>query len=151
MNANMSSVAAASEQAATNISMVAGTATEMKNALEGVANHCDEAKTVSKKATDQVQKATEKVTLLGVAANQISKVTEVITEIADQTNLLALNATIEAARAGDAGKGFAVVAGEIKNLANQTQEATKEIKDKIDGIQPSTTTPLRSGRYYRGD
>lgn len=142
MNANMSSVAAASEQAATNISMVAGTATEMKNALEGVANHCDEATTVSKKATDQVQKATEKVTLLGVAANEISKVTEVITEIADQTNLLALNATIEAARAGDAGKGFAVVAGEIKNLANQTQEATKEIKDKIDGIQASTSDTI---------
>lgn len=142
MNANMASVAAASEEASTNISMVAGTATDMRNALEGVANHCDEATTVSNKATDQVQKATEKVTLLGTAADEISKVTEVITEIADQTNLLALNATIEAARAGEAGKGFAVVAGEIKNLANQTQDATKEIKEKIDGIQESTSETI---------
>jgi len=142
LNANMSSVAAASEEAATNISMVVGTATEMKDALEGVANHCDEATIVSNKATDQVKKATDKVTLLGNAANEISKVTEVITEIADQTNLLALNATIEAARAGDAGKGFAVVAGEIKNLANQTQDATKEIKEKIDGIQISTSETI---------
>ena len=142
MNANMSSVAAASEEASTNISMVVGTATEMKNALEGVANHCDEATTVSNRATEQVKKATDKVTLLGNAANEISKVTEVITEIADQTNLLALNATIEAARAGDAGKGFAVVAGEIKNLANQTQDATKEIKEKIDGIQISTSETI---------
>ena len=142
MNANMSSVAAASEEASTNISMVVETATDMKNALEGVATNCDEASTVSSKATDQVKKATEKVTLLGNAANEISKVTEVITEIADQTNLLALNATIEAARAGDAGKGFAVVAGEIKNLANQTQEATKEIKEKIDGIQASTNDTI---------
>ena len=138
MNTSMATVAAASEQASTNISIVAGTATEMKEALEQVANSCDEAKSISIKATDQVKKATDKVTLLGSAAEQISKVTEVITDIADQTNLLALNATIEAARAGDAGKGFAVVAGEIKNLAKQTQEATKEIKEKIDGIQQST-------------
>ena len=55
-----------------------------------------------------------------------------------QTNLLALNATIEAARAGEAGKGFAVVAGEIKNLAGQTAQATKDIKEKIAGIQSST-------------
>ncbi|WP_458776240.1 bacteriohemerythrin [Desulforhopalus sp. 52FAK] len=142
MNANMASVAAASEEASTNISMVVGTASDMRNALEGVATHCDEASTVSNKATEQVKKATEKVTLLGGAADEISKVTEVITEIADQTNLLALNATIEAARAGDAGKGFAVVAGEIKNLANQTQEATKEIKEKIDGIQDSTSETI---------
>ena len=138
MNSSMTTVAAASEEASTNITIVAGTATEMKEALERVADSCDEAKTISNTATDQVKKATDKVSLLGTAAEQISKVTEVITDIADQTNLLALNATIEAARAGDAGKGFAVVAGEIKNLASQTQLATKEIKEKIDGIQQST-------------
>ena len=138
MNSSMATVAAASEEAATNISIVAGTAKEMKDALEKVAESCDEAKSISNRATDQVKRATDKVTLLGSAAEQISKVTEVITDIADQTNLLALNATIEAARAGDAGKGFAVVAGEIKNLAKQTQEATKEIKAKIEGIQLST-------------
>lgn len=138
MNSSMTSVAAASEEASTNISIVAGTAIEMKEALEEVVHSCDKAKQTSDTATDQVQIATEKVSLLGEAARQISKVTEVITEIADQTNLLALNATIEAARAGEAGKGFSVVAGEIKSLANQTQEATKEIKDKIDGIQKST-------------
>lgn len=142
MNANMSSVAAASEEASTNISTVVATAAEMKNALEGVTSHCDEATGISSEATEQVKKATEKVTLLGSAANEISKVTEVITEIADQTNLLALNATIEAARAGDAGKGFAVVASEIKDLATQTQTATKEIKAKIDGIQASTNDTI---------
>lgn len=142
MNSNMSSVAAASEEASTNISMVVETAADMKNALEGVTTHCDAATGISSKATEQVKKATEKVTLLGNAADEISKVTEVITEIADQTNLLALNATIEAARAGDAGKGFAVVASEIKDLATQTQSATKEIKAKIDGIQASTNDTI---------
>lgn len=143
MNSNMASVAAASEEASTNISMVAGAATEMKDALDSVASSCDEGKSISIEAIEQVTKATEKVEKLGYSANEISKVTEVITEIADQTNLLALNATIEAARAGDAGKGFAVVAGEIKNLANQTQDATKEIKDKIDGIQSSTNDTVK--------
>lgn len=137
MNASMSSVAAASEQASTNIGIVAGTAAEMKEALVVVVGRCDEAKAISNKATEQVKKAANQMTSLGKAADQISKVTEVITEIADQTNLLALNATIEAARAGDAGKGFAVVAGEIKSLANQTTQATKEIKERIDGIQQS--------------
>ncbi len=77
-----------------------------------------------------------------MAANEINKVTETINEIADQTNLLALNATIEAARAGEAGKGFAVVANEIKELAKQTTEATREIKQRIDGVQESSNKTI---------
>jgi len=73
-----------------------------------------------------------------MSAHAISKVTETITEISEQTNLLALNATIEAARAGEAGKGFAVVANEIKELAKQTNEATLDIKTKIEDVQVAT-------------
>ena len=63
---------------------------------------------------------------------------ELISSIAGQTNLLALNATIEAARAGEAGRGFAVVAAEVKSLASQTAEATKEIGTRITQIQSAT-------------
>ena len=73
-------------------------------------------------------------TVLG-AADRIGEVVGLVGEIADQTHLLALNATIEAARAGDAGKGFSVVASEVKNLANQTAKATKEIGSQVGDIQ----------------
>ncbi len=138
MSSNMNSVAAASEQASTNIGMVTDSASQMQSTLGEVATNCEKASTISRSATDQVDKASERVKRLGKSAQAISKVTEVITDIAEQTNLLALNATIEAARAGEAGNGFAVVAGEIKSLAGQTAQATKDIKEKVAGIQSST-------------
>jgi len=72
---------------------------------------------------------------LGDQAKAVEKIMEVISDIADQTNLLALNAAIEAARAGDAGRGFAVVADEVRKLAEKTMNATREVAQRIDGIQ----------------
>jgi methyl-accepting chemotaxis protein len=82
-----------------------------------------------------VAEVTAKVSTLATASQQIGNILEAIEAIAKQTNLLALNATIEAARAGQAGRGFAIVASEVKSLAQQTAQATDDIRDQISSIR----------------
>jgi methyl-accepting chemotaxis protein len=78
-----------------------------------------------------VAQAMEKMTQITVSSRQIGEITEVINSIAFQTNILALNAAVEAARAGEQGRGFAVVATEVRNLAQRSATAAKEIGDLI--------------------
>ena len=85
-----------------------------------------------------VSKSAEVVAKLGERSKEIGHIVEVISGIAGQTNLLALNAAIEAARAGEQGRGFAVVAEEVRKLAEQSQEAAKQIADLIGEIRQDT-------------
>ncbi|MEK5186164.1 methyl-accepting chemotaxis protein [Solibacillus sp. FSL W7-1324] len=75
---------------------------------------------------------------LNERSKQVNSILNIITGIAEQTNLLSLNASIEAARAGEHGKGFAVVANEVKQLANQSHQSTKDIYEIISAIQNDT-------------
>jgi len=85
-----------------------------------------------------VLSSAEKVQELGAHSQQIGEITQVISDISDQTNLLALNAAIEAARAGEHGKGFAVVADAVRQLAERSSKAAKEISQLIGSIQSGT-------------
>ncbi len=138
MSANMNTVAAATEEAAVNVSIMSRSTKEISSMVSQIFNSTGKAQKITGQAVAEATDISGKVDELGKSARDIGQVTETINEISSQTNLLALNATIEAARAGEAGKGFAVVANEIKDLAQQTAEATGEIKLRIESIQNST-------------
>ncbi|WP_349360136.1 PAS domain-containing protein [Stappia sp.] len=96
------------------------------------------------KASEHADVTANKVDALVSDISGIVDVLKLIDGIAAQTNLLALNATIEAARAGEAGKGFAVVANEVKQLASQSSNATKEIAQQIDNVQAQARSAVEA-------
>ena len=131
-------VAAASEEASTNVQSVASATEELSSSVNEISRQVQESARMANEAVDQARRTNDRVGELSKAAARIGDVVELINTIAGQTNLLALNATIEAARAGEAGRGFAVVASEVKALAEQTSKATDEIGQQVSGIQGAT-------------
>ncbi len=143
-------VAAASEEASTNVQSVASATEEMSSSVNEISRQVQESARMANEAVDQARKTNDRVGELSKAAARIGDVVELINTIAGQTNLLALNATIEAARAGEAGRGFAVVASEVKALAEQTAKATGEIGQQISGIQAATQELVGAIREISG-
>lgn len=90
----------------------------------------------------KVQTIAQDILALSEQTQQIGEITETVNDIADQSNLLALNAAIEAAKAGEQGKGFAVVAAEVRNLAEQSKQATGRVRAILGEIQKATNAAV---------
>jgi len=131
-------VTATTDEMATNVQTVASGTEEMTASIREIAKNAQDAAGVAASAVQVADQTNATVAKLGESSAQIGDVIKSITSIAEQTNLLALNATIEAARAGEAGKGFAVVANEVKDLAQETANATEDISHRVEQIQIDT-------------
>jgi methyl-accepting chemotaxis protein len=123
---------------------------------KSVSNLTDNAKTSASAGEDAIEKAINQMEIIEKKTNEtstiiseleeksikIGQIVDTIGSISEQTNLLALNAAIESARAGEAGKGFSVVAEEIRKLAEQSQQASKEIAEIIADVQNKTNSAV---------
>jgi methyl-accepting chemotaxis protein len=90
----------------------------------------------------KVEAIAQGILALSEQTQQIGDITATVNDLADQSNLLALNAAIEAAKAGEQGKGFAVVAGEVRNLAEQSKQATARVRAILGEIQRATNAAV---------
>lgn len=130
-----------SQRAEQQASTLEETASSMEELTSTVKNNADNAQQANRlavgardlavKGGSVVKDAVTAMNEITASSNKIAEIIGVIDEIAFQTNLLALNASVEAARAGDQGRGFAVVASEVRNLAQRSAAAAKEIKELI--------------------
>ena len=148
------------EAQAANLEETSSTMEQLTQTVQENANNASKATKKSQNAMDKaseggqvVSSAIEAMGAIEKSSKKISDIIGVIDEIAFQTNLLALNAAVEAARAGEQGRGFAVVASEVRNLAQRSASAAKEIKglisDSVEAVSQGSNLVDRTGNTFK--
>lgn len=139
------------EQLSSTIDTISGSATAAQTAFRrtvasaaGALQIVHELSVGMKRVKSETESCEKKLKGLCDPARQVSAIVGTISEIAARTNLLALNAAIESIRAGEHGRGFALVADEVRNLAEQATDATREISNLMDSMQLATQESIRS-------
>jgi methyl-accepting chemotaxis protein len=135
-------LAAVSEQAARQARLVADQALASLGVVKDGHQVVDAIAATMAEIKSTTETITAGIMALSEQAVQIERITEMVSDLADQSNLLALNAAIEAAKAGDQGRGFAVVAGEVRRLAEQSKQATAQVRSQLTAIEAATRTAV---------
>jgi len=130
--ARLEETAAALEEITSNVTSTSYKVAEMSNLANLVTKSANDGQELARRTTEAMDDINTKVSTINEAIS-------VIDQIAFQTNILSLNAAVEAATAGEAGKGFAVVAQEVRNLANRSSDAAKEIKMIVENAKNKAT------------
>jgi methyl-accepting chemotaxis protein len=141
-NAGVEEVAASASTAASSAAEGAGTAATTTESCERAVSEVAAVIDKIQNAGTLTENSLQNVNRVAASVSSITQFVATIRRIADQTNLLALNAAIEAARAGEAGRGFAVVAEEVRQLAEESNVAAKQVESLIGSLQNDTTNTL---------